>query len=106
MNAVIVLLTLSALIGFALGKSFSWRALAVASIGVAVMSSVTLQIQGFGALSGIAIVFACLTLSQVAYIAAGWVSLFDKKTDKKPRDRRDDDVGHNHEQQKAPPEFA
>jgi hypothetical protein len=102
MNAVIVLLTLSALIGFALGKSFSWRALAAASIGIAVLSSVTLQIKAFGAVPGIAIVFACLALSQAAYIAAGWVSLSDKKTDEEPRDRRGDDVGHNHEHQKAP----
>jgi hypothetical protein len=94
MNAVFILLTLSALIGFALGKSFSWPAVAGASIGIAVLSSVTLQILGFGAVSGIAIVFVCLTLSQVAYVAADWVSRPEAR-------RRDDDVARE-QQQKAP----
>jgi hypothetical protein len=110
MSAVIALFALSALIGFVLGKSFSWSAIAAASIGLALLSSVTLQIQGFGAVSGIAIVVICLTLSQVAYLAAVWTRhkhLFDKKTDKEPRDRRDNDVARKrHEQQKAPSQFA
>jgi hypothetical protein len=107
MNAVFILLTLSALVGFALGKSFSWPAVAAASIGIAVLSSVTLQIQGFDAVSGIAIVVVCLTLSQVAYLAAGWVSLSDKKTNKEPRGRGDNDVVRNqHQRQKAPARLA
>jgi hypothetical protein len=55
MSAVIVLLALSALIGFALGTSLSWLAIAASSIGLAVLSSAVLQIQGFGALPGIAV---------------------------------------------------
>jgi hypothetical protein len=110
MSAVIALFALSALIGFALGKSFSWPAILAASVGLAVLSSVTLQIQGFGAVSGISIVVICLTLSQVAYVAAVWTRhkhLFDKKADKEPRDIRDDDVGRKrHKQQKAPSQFA
>ena len=66
--------------------------------GIAVLSSVTLQIQGFDAVSGIAIVVVCLTLSQIAYLAAGWVSLSDKKTDKEPRDRGDNDVARDQHQ--------
>jgi hypothetical protein len=62
MTAVIVPLALSALIGFALGTSFSWLAIAASSTGIAVLSSAILQIQGFGALPGIAIVVACLTV--------------------------------------------
>jgi hypothetical protein len=107
MSAVFILLTLSALVGFALGRSFSCPAMAATSIGVAVLSSVTLQIQGFGAVSGIAVVVVCLTLSQVGYLAADWLSLSDKKTDEKPGDYRDNDVGRGqHEQQKAPAEFT
>jgi len=65
----LILLALSALIGFALGTSFSWLAIAACSIGLAVLSSAILQIQGFGALPGTAIVVACLTVNQMAYLA-------------------------------------
>jgi hypothetical protein len=67
MTAVIVLLALSALIGFALGMLFSWFAVAASSIGLAILSAATLQVAGFGALSGIAIIVACLTVHQLAY---------------------------------------
>jgi hypothetical protein len=110
MSAVTALFALSALIGFALVRSFSWPAIAAASVGLAVLSSVRLQIQGFGAVSGIAIVVICLTLSQVAYLAAVWTRhkhLFDKKAHKEPCDGRDNDVGRKrYEQQKAPSQFA
>ena len=69
MSAVIILLALSALIGLALGTSFSWPAFAASSIGLAVLSSAILQILGFGAILGIAIVVACLTVNQMTYLA-------------------------------------
>ena len=68
-GAVIILFTLSGLIGRALGTSFSWLAIAAASVGLAVLSSVVLQIQGFGALPGTAIVVACLSVNQMCYLA-------------------------------------
>jgi hypothetical protein len=71
MSAVIALLALSALIGFALGTSFSSFAIAAASIALAALSAAVLQIAGFGALSGIAIIVACLTLNQLAYVMGG-----------------------------------
>jgi hypothetical protein len=39
MSALVALLALSALIGFALGNSFSWVAIAASSAGIAVLSS-------------------------------------------------------------------
>ncbi len=42
MNAVIILLVLSAVIGFALG-SFSWFAILISSVTLAVLSSAVLQ---------------------------------------------------------------
>jgi hypothetical protein len=39
MSALVVPLALSELIGFALGKSFSWVAIAASSAGIAVLSS-------------------------------------------------------------------
>jgi hypothetical protein len=69
MSAVFILLALSAVTGFALG-SFSWFAILISSVVLAGLSSAALQVQGFGALSGIAIVAACLTVNQAAYLAA------------------------------------
>ena len=110
MSALIVLLALSALIGFALGTSFSWLAIAASSAGIAVLSSAILQIQGFGALPGIAIVVACLTVNQMAYLAGVFrrsSGLFQKQADEEPSQRRNNDVaGKPHQQQKAPSSFT
>jgi hypothetical protein len=45
---------------------------AASSTGIAVLASRILQIQGFGALPAIAIVVACLTVIQVAYLAGSF----------------------------------
>jgi hypothetical protein len=68
MTAPFVLLALSAAIGLALGTSFSWFALLVPSVALAGLSAAVLQIAGFGVVPGIAIVVACLTVNQLAYI--------------------------------------
>jgi hypothetical protein len=105
MTAVIVLLALSALIGFALGTSFSWLAIAASCTGIAVLSSVILQNQGFGALPGIAIVVACLTVIQISYLAGAFrrpSGLVQKQADKEPSQRRNNDIaGKPHQQQKG-----
>jgi hypothetical protein len=69
MNAVIVLLALSALIGLALGTSFSWIAIVVSGVALGAISAAALQVQGFSAFWGIAIIVACLTVNQMAYLA-------------------------------------
>jgi glucose dehydrogenase len=68
MTAPFVLLALSAAIGLALGTSFSWFAILVPSVAVAGLSAAVLQIAGFGVIPGIAIVVACLTVNQLAYV--------------------------------------
>jgi hypothetical protein len=67
LTAAFGLLALSAATGLAVGTSFSWFAILISSIGLAVLSAAVLQIGGFGALSGIAIIVACLTVNQLAY---------------------------------------
>jgi hypothetical protein len=69
MGAALILLVLSAATGLVLGMLFSWFAIAASSIGLAILSAALLQITGFGALSGIAIIVACLTANQLAYVA-------------------------------------
>jgi uncharacterized membrane protein len=96
MTVVLLLLALSALIGFGVGTSFRWPAIAASSVGIAVLSSAALQIQNFGALPGIAIVIACLTLSQMGYLAGSLRPgrLFQEHAPKEPSQDRKGDIGH------------
>jgi hypothetical protein len=92
MTAIILLFALSALIGFALGTSFSWLAIAASSIGIALLSSAILQIQGFSWLPGIAVVVACLTVNQMAYLAGAV--------------RLDEIASKNQQKQRSPSQLA
>ena len=67
MIAPFVLLALSTATGLALGTSFSWFAILVSSVALAGLSAAVLQIAGFDALPGIAIIAGCLTVHQLAY---------------------------------------
>jgi membrane protein implicated in regulation of membrane protease activity len=91
MTVVIVLLALSALIGFGLG-TFFWFAIAASSAGIAALSSAILHIQGFGAIPGIAIVVA---------LRPG--RLFEEQADKEPSQCRNEDIGYEEQQQQRSP---
>jgi hypothetical protein len=97
MSAVFILLALSAVTGFALG-SFSWFAILISSVVLAGLSSAALQVQGFGALSGIAIVAACLTVNQAAYLAGALLARHRLETLRRQADKAPSD--------KAPSRFA
>jgi CDP-diglyceride synthetase len=99
MSAVIILLALSAVIGFALGCSFSWFTILISSVVLAVLSSLVLQVQGFGALPGIAIVAACLAADQAAYLVG--VFLARHRSETLLRERADKETRH-----KVPPWVA
>jgi hypothetical protein len=66
--SMISTLILSAL--SALASYFFWPAILVAGAVLAPLSAIVLQNQGFGALSGISVIIACLTINQVAYFTA------------------------------------
>jgi len=68
MNAIFVLLALSAIVGLALGFYFSWIAILVSGLVLAIVSATVLHNEGFGALAGIATIAVCLTVNQVAYL--------------------------------------
>ena len=96
MTVVFLLLALSALIGFGLGTSFRWPAIVASSVAIAVLSSAILQIQSVGALPGIAIVVACLVVSQMGYLAAASLRedrLFQAQAHKEPSQGRKEDIG-------------
>jgi hypothetical protein len=71
MNAVFILLVLSAIVGFALGFLFSWIAILVSGLVLAFLSAAVLQNEDFGFLAGIAIIVICLTVNQVFYLIGG-----------------------------------
>ena len=69
MTLILILLALNTLSGFILGRNnFRWHAILAAAMVLAPLSAVILQNQGFGALSGISTIAACLTVNQVAYL--------------------------------------
>jgi hypothetical protein len=109
MNAVVTLLTLSALIGLALAGSFSCYALAILGIALAFLSAVVLHVEGFGAFSGIAIIAACLTVNQAAYLGGllfahrRSAGPLEKQVDGEPSRRRNKDVGCEQKQQQRSP---
>jgi hypothetical protein len=105
MTVVLLLFALSALIGFGVGTSFRWPAIVASSVAIAVLSSAILQIQGFGTLPGIAIVVACLTVSQMGYVAAFLRPgrLFQEQAHKEPSQGRNEDIGYDEQHQERPP---
>jgi hypothetical protein len=68
MNAVLVLLAMSALVGFMLGLYFPWGAILVSGLILALLAAAVLQNEGFGFFAGIAIIVACLSVNQIAYL--------------------------------------
>jgi hypothetical protein len=107
MSSILILLALSALSGFVLASYFSWPAILVAGAVLAPLSAIVLQNQGFGALSGISLIVACLTINQVAYLigriranegsnSGSAEGLPHQQADEEPRDGRDDDIRREH----------
>jgi len=68
MNTIMGLLAVSALAGFALGLYFRWPAIIASGLILAIFAAVVLQNEGFGFLAGIAIIVACLSVNQIAYL--------------------------------------
>ena len=68
MTAVFILLALSAVVGLALSSFAWWLPIVASGVTLAVLSATMLQIEGVGPVPGIAIITACLTMNQVAYL--------------------------------------
>jgi hypothetical protein len=67
MNDILVLLALSALAGLFFGLYFRWIAILISGPILAILLATVLQSKGFAFFAGIAIIVACLTVSQIAY---------------------------------------
>jgi hypothetical protein len=68
MDAIFVLLAVSAIVGVVLGRYFSRRPILGSASILAIVSSTVLQHQGFGFFGGIGIIVVCLSLNQIAYL--------------------------------------
>ena len=68
MDAILLLLAVSAIVGLVFGLYFSWIAIAASGLVLAIVSATVLQKEGFGFFSGISTVVACLTVNQLAYL--------------------------------------
>ena len=66
--SIVILLAVSGMSGFVIGKSSSWPALIAAGAVLAALGAVVFQGQGFTALSGIFTIVGCLVVNQVAYV--------------------------------------
>ena len=71
MNVVAFLFIMSALVSFIAGP-FHWYSILAISVVVAFVSVGSLTRYGFDAVHGIAIVFGCLTVSQVSYLLGAY----------------------------------
>jgi hypothetical protein len=89
MNSAIILLALSAVTGFALGHWGSRFAIVISSLALAALSAVVLHSAGFSALSGIAIITTCLTVSQLAYLSGAALASRGSENAKKSREHPD-----------------
>ena len=83
MTSIFILLAVSGLSGFVIGKSsFSWPALIVAGAVLATLGAVVFQGQGFTALSGIFTIVGCLVVNQIAYVLGrGFTAARDDRND-------------------------
>jgi hypothetical protein len=68
MDIALVLLATSALIGATAGLRLKAFALAPIALLIVIVSAAVLRMHGFGPVSGIVIIIACLVLNQAAYL--------------------------------------
>lgn len=96
MGSVWIVVTASVLLGLATGMIFRMWMMGPVSLIVAIGSAIVLQLDGFGFVTGILTVTACLFISQAAYLLGATLMsrhamskfLADDSIDRDPDDRR------------------
>jgi hypothetical protein len=108
-NVVFMLLALSVVSGLAIGSAFSWFAILICAAILVMLSAAVLQTAGFGAVEGIAVIAACLTVNRAAYLIGlmSRGSLIREQANEKPSQGRDTGIGRkNQPKQRTPSWFA
>jgi hypothetical protein len=104
-----ILLLGSALVGFMIAPRHNVYILAASSLILALVAAAGARISEFGLLASIAISFACLTASQMAYLLLLWLSmrhegaLADKTSDNQSGENGQSKVYNEQTQQNKPP---
>jgi hypothetical protein len=75
MTTVLVLLLGSAVVGLVIGRRYNVWVLAASAPILALVGATAARLSDFGLLAGLAITFACLTVSQATYLLASWLSV-------------------------------
>jgi hypothetical protein len=99
MSAILILVALSALSGFAGGRYFSWPSPVMTGAVLAPLAAVVLQRQDFTALPGISVIVACLVINQAAYVVAIWLknrNYLPQQSDDVPHSGRKDRIDRKH----------
>jgi hypothetical protein len=102
--AILILVALAVILGLALARhKVRWPPLAAVELAFALLSALVLRSQGFGPLSGISVIVACLALNQVIYLIELMrrpedppEDLPHEQANEVPRDGRKDEVTHEH----------
>jgi|HubBroStandDraft_6_1064221.scaffolds.fasta_scaffold2159819_1 hypothetical protein len=68
MIAIVMLLALSAAVGFVVGIGLPWSAILISGTVLTILSAIVLHSAGFGTVAGIEIIAACLIVNQAAYL--------------------------------------
>jgi hypothetical protein len=103
MNSVLMLLALSAGVGFVLGTALTWYAILMSGAVLAILSAAVLHSAGFGAVAGIGIIVVCLIVNQAAYLLGlmRHTSLAPEQADEEPRAGRDDNIARENKQKQT-----
>ena|SRR5674476_373116 len=102
MTLVFILLVTSAILGLATSVVFRVWALVSVSLLVAIPSAIALRVHGFGFAGGVSVIIGCLVISQIAYIAGGFMmsrsdqaeNLMQEEVDGDPNSRGEQNVSN------------
>jgi hypothetical protein len=113
MEAILILLTGSAIMGLVIGLKYSVFVIVLSAPLLAAVAAVALR--DFEFRPAAAITFACLTVSQAAYLIGAWLrvkptassdrSLTANKSDHRSDDERQKRVAHERNQHRNPPSY-
>jgi hypothetical protein len=109
MSAVLMFTAISAIGGLVLGfYCVSWRVIVIPNLIIAIVSVIGSLYQDFSFLGGVAFVFGCLSLNQIAYVIGAVIIVFSEHPKASlTGDQADDYPGesqrHNVKGKNAPP---
>jgi len=93
MTTVLILLFGSAIVGLVIGPRYNVYMLACSAPVLALVAATVARLSDFGLLSGILITFACLTVSQIAYLFVTWLSMTHEE--RLAHHQSDDQIGED-----------